>query len=145
MSSDAQQLYRSIVSKQAAQEEAVDEPEFNPEDRRMYLRKAKQGHIYGRTRHPSLEGKDDGRSASTSSEWSDTGGARPETAAIQRDDGASAGESGATDESATETVGIATGGADEAVRGATARGANSGQRKSARHTVEALDGLGGAE
>ncbi len=134
MSSDAQQLYRSIVSKQAAQEEAAEEPEFNPDDRRMYLRKAKQGHIYGRTRHPTLEDKDNGRSASTSSEWSEPAGARPETAAIQRDDGAPAGESGAADESATETVGIATGGADAATGSGAARSANSGQRKSARHT-----------
>lgn len=133
---DAQQLYQSIVAKQEAQQEVV--PEIDRDEHKMLLRKAHQGHIYGRTRHLSLEEKD-GRSASTSSEWSDSAGVRPETAAIQRDDSTTEGESGATDGSAGETIGIATGGTGASVGSASAGSANSGQRKSARHSTKAVN------
>lgn len=133
---DAQQLYQSIVAKQEAQQEVV--PEIDRNEHKMLLRKAHQGHIYGRTRHLSLEEKD-GRSASTSSEWSDSAGVRPETAAIQRDDSATEGESGTTDGSTGETIGIATGGTGTSVGSATTGSANSGQRKSARHSTKAVN------
>lgn len=133
---DAQQLYQSIVAKQEAQQEVV--PEIDRDEHKMLLRKAHQGHIYGRTRHLSLEEKD-GRSASTSSEWSDSAGVRPETAAIQRDDSTTEGESGATDGSAGETIGITTGGTGASVGSASAGSANSGQRKSARHSTKAVN------
>lgn len=138
---DAQQLYRSIIGKQKAQEAVIDEPEFNPDDKEMYMRKARQGHVYGRTKNIfSEEGiEEDGRRTSTSSEWSDSSGVRPETAAIQRDDSTSEGESGATDELAGKAVAATASGTDAPVRSTAARGANSGQRKSARHVVEALD------
>lgn len=134
---DAQKLYTSIAAKQEAQQEMV--PEFNRDEHKMLLRKAHQGHIYGRTRHLSLEDKDNGRSASTSSEWSDASGTRPETAAIRRDDPDTEGESGAADVTATETIGIAASGTDAPVGGASAGSANSGQRKSARHSAKAVD------
>lgn len=133
---DAQQLYQSIVAKQEAQQEVV--PEIDRDEHKMLLRKAHQGHIYGRTRHLSLEEKD-GRSASTSSEWSDSAGVRPETAAIQRDDSTTEGESGATDGSAGETIAIATGGTGASVGSASAGSTNSGQRKSARHSTKAVN------
>lgn len=144
--SDAQQLYRRIVSKQLAQDEGV-VPEFDPADKEMYMRKARQGHVYGRTKNKfSEEGiEEDGRRTSTNSEWSDSSGVRPETAAIRRDDSNPEGESGAADVSATEAIGVATGGTDAPVGGATARGANSRQRKSARHSTKEVNGLGGAE
>lgn len=131
MTTDAQQLYVSIATKQEAQAEAEwrQEEAINKDDQKMYLRKARQGHIYGRTRHPSLEEKDNGRSPSTSSEWSDTSGTRPESAAIRRDDSTTEGVASAADGVATETIGIATGGAGETTTGAAARGANRRQRK----------------
>lgn len=137
MTTDAQQLYKGIVAKQEAQFE-MESAEVNREDHKMYLRRAHQGHIYGRTRHLSLEDKDNGRSASTSSEWSDASGTRPETAAIQRDDAATAGESGAADVTATETIGIATSGTDASTGNASAGSTDSGQRVKARHSTKAV-------
>lgn len=134
---EAQRLYTSIVAKQEAQQEMV--PEVDREEHKMLLRKAHQGHIYGRTRHLSLEDKDNGRSASTSSEWSESAGARPETAAIQRDDPDAAGESAATDGIAGETIAIAASGTGASTRSASAGSANSGQRKSARHSTKTVN------
>lgn len=135
---DAQKLYTSIAAKQEAQQQE-EVLEFSRDEHKMLLRKAHQGHIYGRTRHLSLEDKDNGRSASTSSEWSDASGTRTETAAIQRDDSTPEGESGAADGIAGETIAIATGGTGASVGGASAGSANSGQRKSARHSAKAVN------
>lgn len=85
MARDAQATYMKLRDKE--------EPEdLNTDEVRLLLKKARQGHIYGRTRHPSLEAKDDGQRTSTSSEWSDTSGTRPEREAIQRDDSVAEGE-----------------------------------------------------
>lgn len=135
---DAQKLYTSIAAKQEAQQQE-EVLEFSRDEHKMLLRKAHQGHIYGRTRHLSLEEKDNGRSASTSSEWSDASGTRTETAAIQRDDPNTKGESGAADGIAGETIAIATSGTGATVGGASAGSANSGQRKSARHSTKAVN------
>lgn len=131
MTADAQQLYVSIATKQEAQAEAEwrQEEAINKDDQKMYLRKARQGHIYGRTRHPSLEEKDNGRSPSTSSEWSDASGTRPETEAIRRDDTVAEGVASAADGVAETAVGVATSGAGETTSSAAARGANRRQRK----------------
>jgi hypothetical protein len=143
MSDDAQKLYKSIVVKQMTREEAMlaNEPDYIPEDKEMYMRKARQGHVYGRTKNIfSEEGiEENGRRTSTSSEWSESGGTRPETVAIQRDDSTSAGESATADGSTGETIGIATGGADAATGSAAERSADSGQRKSARHSLKKVD------
>lgn len=91
---DANSIYMKL-RQQTPPEEAVDV--VDRDEVKMLLKKAKQGHIYGRTRHPSLEAKDnDGQRTSTSSEWSDSSGVRPEREAIQRDDSTPEGDAGAT-------------------------------------------------
>ena len=99
---DANSIYMKL-RQQTPPEEAVDV--VDRDEVKMLLKKAKQGHIYGRTRHPSLEAKDnDGQRTSTSSEWSDSSGVRPEREAIQRDDSVAEGEPATTDGVAKPTV-----------------------------------------
>lgn len=142
---DAQKLYASIAAKQEAQFDN-DSAEVNREDHKMYLRKAGQGHVYGRTKNIfSEEGIKDGRSTSASGERSDSARVRPATESVQHDDSVTEGEPAAADGSTGAPISIATGGADETAGSATERGADSGQRKSARHTPKTLNRLGGAE
>lgn len=91
---DAQAVYMKL-RQQTPPEETVEE--VNKEEVRMMLKKAQQGHIYGRVRHPSLEEKDNGQRSSTSSEWSDSSGVRPEREAIRRDDSVAEGEPATAD------------------------------------------------
>ena len=97
---DAHSIYMKL-RQQTPPEEAVDI--VSRDEVKMLLKKAKQGHIYGRTRHPSLEEKD-GQRTDTSSEWSDSSRVRPETEAIRRDDSVTEGEPATTDAVAESTV-----------------------------------------
>jgi len=122
---NAQSIYNAIVQKQR-----IEEVELEVEDYKLLVKKAHQGHIYGRTTHPSIEVKKDGqRNSSTDGEWSDASGTRPETEAIRRDDSDAARESGTADGSAGETVDVATGGAKSPTGGAAKRGANRRQQQ----------------
>ena len=116
---NAQSIYNAIVQKQR-----IEEVELEVEDYKLLVKKAHQGHIYGRTTHPSIEAKDGQRNSSTDGEWSDASGTRPETEAIRRDDSDAARESGTADGFTGETVDVATSSAKPSTGGAAKRGAN---------------------
>jgi len=123
---NAQSIYNAIVQKQR-----IEEVELEVEDYKLLVKKAHQGHIYGRTTHPSIEAKklDGQRNSSTDGEWSDASGTRPETEAIRRDDSAAARESGAADGSTGETVDVAASSAKSPTGGTAKRGANRRQQQ----------------